>query len=327
MYDDGTLDVYSTTPTLRQIGTLGGFSLPGESVITASGRKVYVNNWGTGEVLVVDACSLTITKRISVGTFSISSYIQADGNRFDGRYLYVSSMALNAISVIDTTTDSVARRFFVPGLLNIHLSPDAQRIFALTDLGVQTLDARTGAPVAPLLPIGDGIVWSTWATTSKDGRKLYLADTGGDGLTVVDTTSMQVIKHIALPFGTSPIVVKLRPDGKEVWMANGASADGVVVVSTATDTITNVIQTNGMAPYISFSPDGKVAYLPEAGPNSNSAHLGLLYLVAAVAGLVRGPGDIRLIETARKTQIGPTIPSGQMPGDVATVQPGVVLGG
>jgi DNA-binding beta-propeller fold protein YncE len=327
MYVDGTLHVYATTPALKHIATLGGFSKPGESVATADGRKLYVNNWGTGELLVVDACALRITRRISVGNYSISSYIQQEGQRFDGRYLYVSSMARSQISVIDTRSDTIARAFSVPGLVNVHLSPDGRRLYALTFLGVQVLDSTTGQQVAPELYAGKDFTWATWATTSKDGRKLYLADTGGDALTIADSRTMRVIKRISLPAGTSPIVVKARPDGSEVWLANGASAMGVVVVSTKTDTITSVLPTNGMAPYISFTPDGRTAYLPEAGPNSDSAHLGLFYLVAAVAGLVRGPGDIRLIDTATKRQRGATLPAGQKPGDVATVQPGVVLGG
>jgi hypothetical protein len=59
--------------------------------------------------------------------------------------------------MIDTTTDAVARRFLVPGLVNNHLSPDGRRIYALTDLDVQTLDAYTGLQVAPLLPIKERI--------------------------------------------------------------------------------------------------------------------------------------------------------------------------
>jgi hypothetical protein len=61
-------------------------------------------------------------------------------------------MQLNSISEIDTTTDAVARPCLVPGLVTIHLSPDGRRIYALTDLGVQTLDAHTGLQVASLLP-------------------------------------------------------------------------------------------------------------------------------------------------------------------------------
>jgi hypothetical protein len=65
----------------------------------------------------------------------------------------------------------------------------------------------------------------------------------------------------------------------------------------------------------------------EAGVNANSSHLGLVYLVAAVLTLVRGPGDIRIISTATHAQVGPVVTVGQIPGDVATAQPGVVSGG
>jgi DNA-binding beta-propeller fold protein YncE len=138
---------------------------------------------------------------------------------------------------------------------------------------------------------------------------------------------MTALKRITFPFGTSPIVIKARPDGKEIWMANGASDQGCVVISTVTDTVTHVLKTNGMAAYLSFSPDGRTAYLPEAGASAKSAHLGLVFLLAGVGTALRGPGDIKLIDTATKQQIGAVVPTGGMPGDVGTVQPGVVLGG
>jgi DNA-binding beta-propeller fold protein YncE len=167
----------------------------------------------------------------------------------------------------------------------------------------------------------------TWMTTSADGSKLYLADTAGDSVAIVDASTMQIIKTLKLPFGTSPIVAKASPDGSQIWIADGASAQGIVVIDTATDSIVKVIATNGLSPYVSFSPDGRWAYVAEVGANSDSSHLGLLYLATSALKLVRGPGDVRIFDTSTLRQTGSPVPVGQMPGDVATVQPGVVSGG
>jgi DNA-binding beta-propeller fold protein YncE len=119
----------------------------------------------------------------------------------------------------------------------------------------------------------------------------------------------------------------VTPDGKEVWVADGASSDGAVVISTATDSVVKVIPTNGMALAITFSRDGSDAYIAEGGPNSNSTHLGALYLVLAALALVRGDGDIRIVNTSTLQQVGPVVATGQVPGNVSSAQPGVVSGG
>jgi YVTN family beta-propeller protein len=326
MYVDNTMQVFDPAgPELRPVKTVGGFATPAELVMSGDGRTLYVNDWQTGTLDVVDACTVRITKRIPVGTFAISTYIPAQGDTFSGRYLYVSSLASASISVVDTQTESVVSTYLVPGIANVHISPSGDRLYAVTALGVLPLDARTGRQVAPFLPTGTSV--PTWMTTSADGSKLYVAGTAGDNVTIVDARTMRVIKTIGFPFGTSPIVAKVTPDGRQVWFANGASKQGIIVLDTTTDSVVKVIQTNGMAPYVSFSPDSKWAYVPEAGAASNSAHLGLVYLVAGVANLVRGPGDIRVFSTDTLQQAGPVVPVGQMPGDVATTQPGVSSGG
>jgi DNA-binding beta-propeller fold protein YncE len=239
--------------------------------------------------------------------------------------MYVSSVTAASVSVVDTQTDTIVRRYLVPGVVGVHISPDGKTLYAVTALGVLALDPQTGQQVAPFLATGTLV--PTWMTETPDGSKLYLADTAGDGVSVVDAHTMRIEKTIQFPFGTSPIIAKVTPDGKEVWLANGASSYGIAVISTATDTLTKVIPTNGMVAYVSFSPDSKVGYVAEVGASANSAHLGLVFLLTGAVKLVGGPGDIRLISTATHEQVGPVVPTGKMPGDVATAQPGIVSGG
>jgi DNA-binding beta-propeller fold protein YncE len=110
-------------------------------------------------------------------------------------------------------------------------------------------------------------------------------------------------------------------------VANGASADGIDVISTATDTLTKVIPTNGTALYVSFSPDSKLAYVAESGPKSDNAHLGQVHLVIAVLKLPPENGDFRVISTSTLQQVGSVVPTGEFPDDLSTAQPGVVAGG
>lgn len=324
MYDDNTLQVFAGED-LKTIATVGGLRTPAEMVTSGDGRTLYVDDWGTGSLRVMNACTFQTIALIPVGGFSIITYISGSDGSLSSRYMYVSSLANQDVSVVDTWTNRIMRTYLVPGIAGAQLSPDGTRLYAVTVEGIFTLDPMTGRQVAPFL--STGALVPTWMTATPNGSKLYLADTGSDRISVVDAHTMTIIKTIQLPFGTAPIMAKVTPDGKEVWVANGASNYGAVVISTATDSVIKVIPTNGMDLYISFSPDSKFAYIAEGGPRSDSAHLGAAFLVLAALTLVRGDGDIRIMNTSTLQQVGPVVTTGQVPGDVSSAQPGVVSGG
>ena len=324
MYDDNTLQVFSGDD-LQTIGTVGGLSTPAEMVTSGDGRTLYVDDWGTGALRVMNACTFQTIALIPVGGFSIASYISGPNGSLGSRYMYVSSLADEDVNVVDTWTNTIVRTYPVPGIAGVQLSPDGSRLYAVTAEGVFTFDPMTGQQVAPFLFTGTLV--PTWMTATPDGSKLYLADTGSDRISVVDAQTMTITKTIQLPFGSTPITVSVTPDGKEVWVADGASSDGAVVISTATDSVVKVIPTNGMALAITFSRDGSDAYIAEGGPNSDSAHLGALFLVLAALTAVRGDGDIRIMNTSTLQQVGPVVATGQVPGNVSSAQPGVVSGG
>jgi YVTN family beta-propeller protein len=324
MYDDNTLQVFSGDD-LETIGTVGGLSTPAEMVTSGDGRTLYVDDWGTGSLRVMDACTFQTIALIPVGGFSIASYISGPNGSLGSRYMYVSSLADEDVNVVDTWTNTIVRTYLVPGIAGVQLSPDGSRLYAVTAEGVFTFDPMTGQQLAPFL--FTGALVPTWMTATPDGSKLYLADTGSDRISVVNAHTMTITKTIQLPFGSTPITISVTPDGKEVWVADGASSDGAVVISTATDSVVKVISTNGMALAITFNRDGSDAYIAEGGPNSNSTHLGALYLVLAALALVRGDGDIRIMNTSTLQQVGPVVATGQVPGDVSSAQPGVVSGG
>lgn len=324
MYDDNTLQVFEGD-NLQTIATVGGLRTPAEMVTSGDGRTLYVDDWGSGSLRVMNACNFQTIALLPVGGFSIATYISGSNGSLGSRYMYVSSLADEDVNVVDTWTNTIVRRYLVPGIAGVQLSPDGSRLYAVTAEGVFTFDPMTGKQLAPFLFTGTLV--PTWMTATPDGSKLYLADTGSDRISVVDAHTMKITKTIALPFGTTPITVSVTPDGKEVWVANGASSEGAVVISTVTDSVIKVIPTNGMALAITFNRSGSYAYIAEGGPNSDNAHLGVLFLVLAALALVRGDGDIRIMDTTTLQQVGPVVATGQVPGNVSSAQPGVVSGG
>ena len=74
------------------------------------------------------------------------------------------------------------------------------------------------------------------------GERLFVANTPAGTVDVIDTKTQQVVTRI--PVGVDPVCVAVRPDGREVWVANHVS-DSVSVIDTdpASPTHLHVIAT------------------------------------------------------------------------------------
>jgi DNA-binding beta-propeller fold protein YncE len=91
----------------------------------------------------------------------------------------------------------------------------------------------------------------------------YIGTSGGDDLVVFDLGTNDVVPPDIdlLPEGDYPYDVTLNRDGSEVWIA-GASGEGVIVVDTSSNTISERIQNLGDYPVdVIFNQDGSLAYV------------------------------------------------------------------
>jgi YVTN family beta-propeller protein len=70
--------------------------------VKPDGSKVYVANFLSNNVSVIDAATNTVTATIAVGSEPFGLGVTADGSK-----VYVANGASNNVSVIDTATNSV----------------------------------------------------------------------------------------------------------------------------------------------------------------------------------------------------------------------------
>ena len=101
----------------------------------------------------------------------------------DGRYAYVASAQIGAVSVIDTSTNTVASRIPTSGF--VVAPPGGRHAYLLGD-GLSVIDTSTNA-VSRTVPTG---LRPTSGAVSHDGRRLYLADTVDGTVTIVDTSGL-----------------------------------------------------------------------------------------------------------------------------------------
>lgn len=206
----------------------------------------------------------------------------------------LSALACFAASILGTGVfggDSPAERF-ATGLSN----PSKR---ALT-----VAENRVGHP-ALMSPHGTPIAISA--------NRLFVVNTPADTLDVIDPQTRQVIRRI--PVGIDPVSLAIRPDGKEVWVANHVS-DSVSVIANDPDdpldlTVVATIQSlnsrtratrfdepvgiafaNDQKAYVALSSENRIAVvdvverrvrrrltIPAQDPRQLLVHAGRLYVI------------------------------------------------
>lgn len=183
----------------------------------------------------------------------------------DGKRIYVALSVRNAVAELDVAGLAVTRTFPV-GVCpyRILLSPDGGMLYVAnrggavppaeadgTELSAGTpvrVDRRTDAALRGSLSV---VNLATGASTdvpvgrqpsgltlSRDGRTLYVANSDGDDLSLVDTASRRETGRLALRpprdpgFGQMPTAVALSADGRRLWVACGG-ANAVAAVDLA----------------------------------------------------------------------------------------------
>ncbi len=115
---------------LKATGSISGLNGSSNSYVSKDGKTVYVDNWGSGTVEVVDARTQKIVKSIDVNGPVLGAMSP------DGRYLYeVGYQGLaetgkdTTVYVIDTAENEVVRTWPVKDSFALTLSPDGKRVY------------------------------------------------------------------------------------------------------------------------------------------------------------------------------------------------------
>ncbi|PYJ03002.1 MAG: phosphoesterase, partial [Verrucomicrobia bacterium] len=211
--------------------------LGGIAVHPTTGR-LYVCNEGNHEVWVLDADTLALETRISVGQHPHSCVMGADK-----RHLYVSNWGSRSLSLVDTETNLRVRDFTV-GLRpnDMALGPDGRLFVACAgDNTVHVIQTATleepPVPASPARRLWDGTreIISTslypqspegstpcGVAVSPDGKTLFVANADNNDVMVVDVSDPNVsVANGFIPVGWYPTAVALSPDNQTLFVANG----------------------------------------------------------------------------------------------------------
>jgi len=127
--------------------------------------KLYVTNFGSGTVSVIDTATNSVISTIRVGRASLGVSASPDGSR-----LYVASAYDGTISVISTETNTIVATILVGkknamAPFDVDVTPDGTKIYVTNsvawadtyteDSRVSVIDSRTNTVIATIPITGD----------------------------------------------------------------------------------------------------------------------------------------------------------------------------
>ena len=110
---------------------------------------------------------------------------------------------------------------------------------------------------------GGALALVPWHTVAAQSERLYVANSGGDDITVIDMSSLRAIDDIKVAEHVHGVA--LQADGRRLF-ATVESDNSLRIIDTSTDQMLATIKLSGSRPnQCAVTPDGKYAVVPLRG--------------------------------------------------------------
>lgn len=268
--DTVTLIDLKTMQAYRHVAVVGG---PHEAAASPDGHRVLVTNYnkqGVGQQKTLSLLALPsgdVIRTIDLGEYRAPH----DVRWVDGSRVVVTSEANQALLVVNVETGAIEKVFRTEAGVShmLALSTDRTRLYCsnMRDGSVSAFDFQSGRKIADVKTgkecEGVGV--------TPDGRWVWAGNRAEDSISIIDTKTLQVVKHLASP--GFPYRVQFTPDGKYALVPH-ANASSLVMADVATQTIAKSIplgltkvekpSTAGVFPH----PDNRHAFVTVRNDNS-----------------------------------------------------------
>jgi YVTN family beta-propeller protein len=225
---------------------------------------VYVPNFGSGTVSVIDPATLTVIRTQKVGKGP-----QHVVPSWDLRTLWVNNNSGNSLTPINPLTGAFGKPVTVQDPYNLYFTPDGRFAIVMAESKRQVVfrDPHTMA-VKHVLPVDCAGV--NHADFSADGRYFIVTCEYSGDLLKVDTARQRVIAKMHLP-GDHPMPqdIKISPDGR-TWYVADMQTSGVWVFDGDTFGTPSFMPTGDGAHGLYPSRDSKFLYVANRGEGTIS---------------------------------------------------------
>ena len=235
--DTVTLVDVKTMEAYRHVPVVGG---PHEAAASPDGRRVVVTNYNKQGAGPQKALSLlAMPSGDTLKTIDLGEYRAPHDVRWvDGSRVVVTSEANQALLVVNVDSGAIEKVFRTEAGVShmLALSTDRTRLYCsnMRDGSVSAFDFQSGKKLADVKTgkecEGVGV--------TPDGRWVWAGNRAEDSISIIDTRSLQVVKH--LPSPGFPYRVQFTPNGRFALVPH-ATASALVVADVATQTIAKTI--------------------------------------------------------------------------------------
>ncbi|WP_182912081.1 cytochrome D1 domain-containing protein [Sphingomonas cavernae] len=163
--------------------------------VSTDGSRAYVANIGSGTVSVLDINARTKIADIAVGGRPEGIALSADGKE-----LWVGDLSAPRVQVVDTATlKPVASVAVDPVAIRVAISPDGKSVVTSNvKAGTLTEIDRVSRKVRRTISVsGSQEAAQVTILFSRDGSRLYAAETGRDQIAEIDMATGKVVRRIA----------------------------------------------------------------------------------------------------------------------------------
>jgi YVTN family beta-propeller protein len=265
--------------TNKVIGEITGIEVGHGAAAAPDGSRIYVSNEADSTLDVIDARTLKVTNKIP-----LSGHPNNIAAGSDGRRVYVSIReAQGVVDVIDTVTLQRVKSIPVKGAVhNTYVTPDGKYVVAGSVVGktVTVIDAQTDQ-IAWVLDFDLGVRPIAFER-NPDGstKRMFVQLSDFNGFAVVDFMTHKEVTRIKLPDispGKTPVLeggntshgMAVSADGKAL-VVNSRLNSALYVYSLPDLKLQGSIDVGKAPDWVTLTPDGKTAYVANAGSNNVS---------------------------------------------------------
>ncbi len=272
-------DSYVIDPASNQVvGIIDDIEIPHGITSAPDGSQLYLSNESLHSLDVVDSRTLKVKRRIQLSGRPNNVAVSKDGSK-----VYVGIMEMpGAVDIIDTTTLTNMKTLPVDGAIhNVYVTPDGRYAVAgsIHTRTINVIDTTTDE-LAWTLTMGAGIRPMAF-DTHPDGstKNIYVQLSGFHGFVVIDFATRREIARVEHPpvagqeaqrdglQGAPAHGLAVSPDGQTLWSTSKVYSH--VYVHSLPDLAEVGRVFVGQHPeWITFTPDGKFAYIGAAGDNA-----------------------------------------------------------
>lgn len=252
---------YTNRMKSLSIATLGSLLLAGMAAllpVSASATSKdqpslgYLTNFGSNNVLVIDLAAKAILHNIPVGANPSGIELTHDGKR-----AYVTNSGATTVSVIDIGTNAVIDTINLPPNIGtfpigVTMRPGSEQAWVTVAHSGNREDPVNGYVVVIDTSnnkiVGDPIQVATFPSSIaflSNGKTAYVANHGGDNVSVIDAEKMAVMTTIDMGLNSGAPSPAVFSGNKRLYVSMGGHPNAtrtVNVINTETNQVSNVIR-------------------------------------------------------------------------------------